>query len=158
MLTGRRAFVRETVPETMTAILRDDIPDLRNSNPQVSLPLEQLMRRCLDKDPARRFQSTQDLAFALSTVGTASTSSAAAIAPAPAPLAPAKHQPYLAIAATALVALALGAILATALRPQPAATTAPLRRLTISLPEAEPLAPASTMPLGLGKLSIAVLA
>jgi serine/threonine protein kinase len=39
MLTGRRAFVRDTVPETMTAILRDDIPDLRNSNPQVSLPL-----------------------------------------------------------------------------------------------------------------------
>ena len=156
MLTGRRAFVRDTVPETMTAILRDDIPDLRNSNPQVSLPLEQLMRRCLDKDPARRFQSTQDLAFALSTFGTASTSSAAAIAPAPAPLAPAKHQPYLAIAATALVALALGAILATALRSQPAATTAPLRRLTISLPEAEPLAPANTMPLGLGKLSIAV--
>jgi Tol biopolymer transport system component len=114
------------------------------------------MRRCLDKDPARRFQSTQDLAFALSTVGTASTSSAAAIAPAPAQPAPAKHQPFLAIAATALVALALGAMLATALRPQPAATAAPLRRLTISLPDTEPLAPASTSPLGLGKKSIAL--
>ena len=157
MLTGRRAFARETVPETMTAILRDDVPDLHNSNPQVTLPIEQVLRRCLDKDPARRFQSTQDLAFALSTAGTSSTSSGAVVttAPATAPE-PVRGRSYVAIAATAVVALALGAILATAVRPQAVRPAAALRRLTISLPGTEPLAPAGTAPLGLEKAAIAI--
>lgn len=158
MLTARRPFARDTVPETMTAILREDIPDLRSDNPQISLPLEQVLRRCLDKDAVRRFQSTQDLAFALSTVGTASTSSAAAMSagvPASTPEL-AKGRPYLAIAATALAALALGAILATVFRPPAATPTAPLRRLTLSLPDSEPVAPPSASPLGLGMRSIAL--
>src|SRR6185436_7248842 len=68
MLTGRRAFLRETIRETMTAILRDDLPDIHSSNPQVSLPLEQLLRRCVDKDPTRRFEAMHGLAIALSAI------------------------------------------------------------------------------------------
>ena len=114
MLTGKRAFVRETVPETMTAILRDDIPDLHDSNPQVSLPLEQLLRRCLDKDPARRFQSMHDLAIALSTIEAAPTSSTTAVMSVPefVPPVPEKRRPGLPIAAVVFVALAFGAIVA----------------------------------------------
>ena len=114
MLTGRRAFVRETVPETMTAILRDDVPDLRNSNPQVSLPLEQLMRRCLDKDPARRFEAMHDLAIALSTIEVTPTSSTTAVMSVPefVPPVPEKRRPGLPIAAVVFVALAFGAIVA----------------------------------------------
>jgi len=152
MLTGRRAFARETVPETMTAILRDDIPDIHSSGSQVSVPLEQVLRRCLDKDPSRRFQSTQDLAFALSTVGGATTSSAGAALS----TASTNWRRPLKVAAVVIGALALGAIGATIVRPQPTTETAPLRRLTISLPDTERLAPASTSPLGLGKISVAV--
>jgi eukaryotic-like serine/threonine-protein kinase len=114
MLTGRRAFVRETVPETMTAILRDDIPDINSSNSQVAQSLEQLLRRCLDKDPARRFQSMQDLALALSTIGAASPSSTSAIVPVPVSVSPppGKRRQDLPIAAMVFVALALGAVLA----------------------------------------------
>ncbi|MET0166226.1 MAG: serine/threonine-protein kinase [Vicinamibacterales bacterium] len=114
MLTGRRAFVRDTVPETMTAILRDDVPDLRNSNPQVSLPLEQLMRRCLDKDPARRFEAMHDLASALSTIEVTSPSSTTAVMSVPEFVLPApeKRRPGLPIAAVVFVALAFGAIVA----------------------------------------------
>jgi Tol biopolymer transport system component len=156
MLTGRRAFGRETVPETMTAILRDDVPDLHHSNPQVTLPIEQLLRRCLDKDPARRFQSTEDLAFTLSTAVISSTSSGAVTtAPAMAPE-PVRRRSTVAIAATAVVALALGAILALAFRQQAVLPTAELRRLTLSLPDGEPIAPASAAPLGLGMRSIAI--
>ena len=153
MLAGRRAFARDTVPETMTAILRDDIPDIHSSTSQVSVPLEQVLRRCLDKDPARRFQSTEDLAFALSTVGATTSSTAAVLT---APPSPSNWRRHLVMAAVAIVALAAGAIAAIALRPQAAAPISPLRRLTISLPDAEPLAPASTSPLGLGKISIVV--
>jgi serine/threonine protein kinase len=70
-----RVRPRGPFPEMMTAILRDDIPDLHNSNPQVSLPVEQLLRRCLDKIPARRFEAMHDLAIALSTIEAAPTSS-----------------------------------------------------------------------------------
>ena len=114
MLTGRRAFVRETVPETITAILREDIPDIHRSNPQVSLPLDELLRRCLDKDPERRFQSTQDLAVALSTVGVASTPSMTPVVSEPDSVSPprGKRRPDLPIAVIVFVALALGAVLA----------------------------------------------
>jgi Tol biopolymer transport system component len=153
MLTGRRAFARDTVPETMTAILRDDVPDIRSRTSQVSVPLEQVLRRCLDKDPSRRFQSTHDLAFALATVGGATTSSATAAISA----APSGWSRRVVIAAIAVGAVALGAIGAMVLGPRPATATPPaLRRLAISLPDAEPLAPASTSPLALGSRSIAI--
>lgn len=110
MVTARRAFARDTVPETTTAILRDDIPDIHSSTSQISVPLEQVLRRCLDKDPSRRFQSTQDLASALSMVGSATiTSAAAVISPAPLPSSSRRH---LAIPAIAIGAIVVGAIVA----------------------------------------------
>ena len=114
MLTGRRAFLRETIRETMTAILRDDLPDIHSSNPQVSLPLEQLLRRCVDKDPARRFEAMHDLAIALSTIEAAPASSTTAVMSVPefAPTVPEKRRPSLPIAAIVFVALAFGAIVA----------------------------------------------
>jgi eukaryotic-like serine/threonine-protein kinase len=110
MLTGRRAFARATVPDTLTAILRDDIPDVHDGMSQVPIPLEQVLRRCLDKDPSRRFQSTQDLAFALSAVENATTTPAAVmVSPAPSPSNSRRH---LAIATFAIGALVVGAIAA----------------------------------------------
>ena len=113
MLTGRRAFLRETIRETMTAILRNDLPDIHSSNPQVSLPLEQLLRRCLDKDPTRRFEAMHDLAIALSAIEVTPTSSTTAVMSVPAfvPV-PEKRRPDLPIAAVVFVALAVGAIVA----------------------------------------------
>jgi serine/threonine protein kinase len=110
MLTGRRAFARPTVPETLTAILADDIPDIHNGTSRVSVPLEQVLRRCLDKDPSRRFQSTQDLASALGMVGSATvTSAAAVVSPAPSP---SNSRWHLAIAAIAIGALVVGTVAA----------------------------------------------
>ncbi|HXM51436.1 MAG TPA: protein kinase [Pyrinomonadaceae bacterium] len=65
MLAGQRAFQRETTAETMTAILREEPPELSETNTKTSLPLEKIVRRCLEKKPERRFQSTSDLGFAL---------------------------------------------------------------------------------------------
>ena len=114
MLTGARAFVRETVPETVTAILSSDLPEIPSSNPRVSLPLEQVLRRCVDKDPARRFESMHDLALALSTIEAAPASSPTVVTPVPesVPPVPEKRRPGLPIAAMVFVALAFGAIVA----------------------------------------------
>ena len=64
MVSGRRAFSRETAAETMTAILRDDPADMPESV-EVPPPLRGIVHHCLEKVPAERFQSARDLAFAL---------------------------------------------------------------------------------------------
>jgi serine/threonine protein kinase len=65
MLCGKHAFRRETIAETMTAILKEDPPEVSTINPTINLPLERIVRRCLEKQPERRFQTASDLAFAL---------------------------------------------------------------------------------------------
>ena len=61
MLAGRRPFVGDTSAETMTAILKQDPPAI----PGVSAQVEQIVRHCLEKEPAARYQSARDLAFQL---------------------------------------------------------------------------------------------
>jgi eukaryotic-like serine/threonine-protein kinase len=67
MLTGRRAFSRDTAAETMTAILREDPPDVASGAALVPPAVARTVRRCLEKRPGERFQSARDLAFALET-------------------------------------------------------------------------------------------
>ena len=65
MLTGRRAFRGESAADTLSAVLKEDPPALSESNRNVSPALERLVLHCLEKDPAARFHSASDLAFAL---------------------------------------------------------------------------------------------
>src|SRR3989442_1441915 len=67
MLAGRRAFHGESPAETMSAILKEDPPDLSETNKNVSPALERLVNHCLEKNPEARFHSASDLAFALET-------------------------------------------------------------------------------------------
>src|SRR5262249_21406102 len=75
MITGRRAFKRETMAETMTAILNEEPAELSASNPNINPSLERIVNRCLEKKPDRRFQSTADLGFALDALSAPSSSS-----------------------------------------------------------------------------------
>ncbi len=68
MLTGRRAFQRETAAETMTAILKDDVPELSATGRQVPTPLDRIVRRCLEKNADERLQAARDVAIALDAV------------------------------------------------------------------------------------------
>jgi eukaryotic-like serine/threonine-protein kinase len=68
MLTGIRAFKRDTTAETMTAILKDDPPELLESGKQIPPALDRIVRHCLEKAPEQRFQSARDLAFDLESV------------------------------------------------------------------------------------------
>jgi len=86
MTTGRRPFHRDTVAETMTAILREDPPSLTDSIPDVPVGLERVVQRCLEKQPTERFQSASDLAFA---VESASATSSATLLPIDLPAEPA---------------------------------------------------------------------
>jgi eukaryotic-like serine/threonine-protein kinase len=64
MLSGQHPFRRATPADTTTAILRDDPPTFSEA---LAVPhvLEHIVRHCLEKEPAARFQSASDLAFAL---------------------------------------------------------------------------------------------
>lgn len=78
MASGRRAFARETAAETMTAILREDPPDLVRDSAALSSSFESIVRHCLEKRPEERFQSARDLAFALQSLGSSTASGGAA--------------------------------------------------------------------------------
>jgi len=62
MLSGARAFKRQTSADTLSATLHDDPSALPASIPP---GLAQIVQRCLEKEPAQRFQSAADLAFAM---------------------------------------------------------------------------------------------
>jgi serine/threonine protein kinase len=72
MLTGRRAFRGETEVDTITAVLREDPPEIHLEQANIPVQFQQVVRHCLEKDPEDRFQSTRDLAFALETLAVAS--------------------------------------------------------------------------------------
>src|SRR5262252_3297300 len=72
MLTGKRAFKKDTTAETMTAILKEEPPELTETGWQGPLGLQKILSRCLEKNVERRFQSASDLAFAIESLsGTA---------------------------------------------------------------------------------------
>jgi eukaryotic-like serine/threonine-protein kinase len=68
MLSGRRAFHGGSAAETMSAILKEDPPELSDTNRNVSPALERLVNHCLEKNPEARFHSARDVAFALEAV------------------------------------------------------------------------------------------
>jgi serine/threonine protein kinase/Tol biopolymer transport system component len=74
MLSGRRAFKGESSVETMNAILKDEPPELETD--KLKLSLERIVRRCLEKEPSRRFQSARDVGFALEAISGTSSASA----------------------------------------------------------------------------------
>ncbi len=73
MLTGKRAFKRETSAETMSAILREEPRELNDAGWQGPLALQRILVRCLEKNVERRFQSASDLAFAIESLSGTST-------------------------------------------------------------------------------------
>ena len=65
-LTGQQPFRRQSVVDTLHAILHDEPAELP---PQVPRVVQQIVARCLQKQPDARFQSARDLEFALATAG-----------------------------------------------------------------------------------------
>ena len=65
MLSGKRAFRRDTQVESLNAILKEDPPEISGTGQIVPSALERIMGRCLEKDPAERFRSAHDVALAM---------------------------------------------------------------------------------------------
>ena len=130
LLTGRRAFDRESRVETLNAILHDDVPALGAAAANIPIALDRIVRRCLEKDPDARFQSARDLAFALDTAAdmAAPTSTAVTLPTVP------RRIHWSALAATVLVASGLAAFATWRLQPSPVLTTRQLARFALPPP------------------------
>src|SRR3984885_10185019 len=65
MLCGQRAFRRDSWISTLVAILHDEPPSLRDIRASIPPSVEQIVTRCMRKDPAQRFQSMLEIKQAL---------------------------------------------------------------------------------------------
>ena len=61
MLTGQRPFSGETSAEILSSIIKDTPDSTSDLNPTIPRDLAKLVRRCLAKDPERRYQSAKDI-------------------------------------------------------------------------------------------------
>jgi hypothetical protein len=127
MLSGRRAFRGDTSAETMTAILREEPPELSAAGRPLPPALERIVRHCLEKEPPERFQSASDIAFALESLSGISDSG-------PKPVITGagrgSWRRFVAPAAAALLLLAAGALLGRQFAAGPSETAAQYRKLT----------------------------
>jgi serine/threonine-protein kinase len=65
LLTGHAPFVRETAMETLVAHVHEQPPHVRDLRPEVPADLAEVVMRCLEKDPAARYQDADSLEEAL---------------------------------------------------------------------------------------------
>ena len=108
LLSGRKAFKRDTASDTMAAIMRDEPPELSGSGRTIPVALDHIVRHCLEKDRDSRFQSARDITFALSEASDATPAiTTGAQAPAPSP----GGKRLFWIAGAAIVLLAVGSLL-----------------------------------------------
>jgi predicted ATPase len=68
MVTGKRAFHRNTIVETMVAILREQPDPIVGQNHDAPAPLCWAIERCLAKEPEKRYATTRDLARELAAI------------------------------------------------------------------------------------------
>jgi TolB-like protein len=66
LLSGKKAFKRDTAADTMSAILKEEPPELSDSGRNISPALDRVIKHCLEKDRNNRFQSARDIVFVLS--------------------------------------------------------------------------------------------
>jgi len=79
LLAGKPAFQADSAVEVMHAIVAEDPPELPQSVPD---GLRRIVKRCIEKKPAQRFQSARDLAFALrSFAGLSASAKTTVVAP-----------------------------------------------------------------------------
>ncbi len=102
MLSGRRAFKRDTASDTIAAILKEEPPELTESGRNVSPALDHIVKHCLEKDRNNRFQTAKDVAFALSEASAPTTTSGVQLAAPPA----SRNKVFVAVAAIVVLAVA----------------------------------------------------
>jgi serine/threonine-protein kinase len=123
MLTGRPAFGRATLTDTLAAVIERE-PDWSALPPATPPEIRRLLGRCLTKSPHRRLRDIADAAFAIEDTHDC----------APAPIRRRRGGPMLALA---LIAVLIVVVAGLALRPRVLPAASPVLRTTITLAPGE---------------------
>jgi serine/threonine protein kinase/Tol biopolymer transport system component len=144
MLAGQRAFQGATSVDMITAILKEDPPDLPVAERHIPPALERIVDRCLEKSPSARFQSATDLAFALESLSSHSDRSEAGAVPTAASTRRSRARvAWIAAAVASIALIGTGAVTVRHLRE--ASPVADPVRFVITPPENTPLSQAAPM-------------
>ncbi|HEY1661417.1 MAG TPA: serine/threonine-protein kinase [Verrucomicrobiae bacterium] len=65
LLLGRNIFKGETPDESRQRVLNMEVPDFRKMDARIDGPLNDIMQRCLARDPAQRYASAEQLLYDL---------------------------------------------------------------------------------------------
>ncbi|MBK9088855.1 MAG: protein kinase [Holophagales bacterium] len=135
MLAGQRAFRGETPMDTMSAILSREPPPISGLGRDVPPALQAIVERCLEKDPAKRYQSAAEVRSALEVVQSGVVSSGDLPGAA-------RRRSRLAVAALAVAAAAVvGTVALVRVRSAPPGGSAPARRAPAAVPASPATAP-----------------
>jgi eukaryotic-like serine/threonine-protein kinase len=132
MATGRKAFEGKTSASVMAKIMEAEPPSMASLTPMTPPALDRVVKRCLAKDPDRRWQTASDLCEELKWIAEGgSQAGAAAVAPV---LARANWRKRLAWAGAGLVVCAMIGLAVWTLKPAPTPASRLVTRFTITLP------------------------
>lgn len=117
--TRRRPFEADSDVDVMHRILHDKPVPVDEINPAVPTEVRRMIRRCLAKDPERRYQSMKDLAIELREIvdefdelTTSASSHGSGSRSAAAPILPPQRKPWVWIIVASVALLALAAVVA----------------------------------------------
>jgi len=60
--TGRKPFAGDSIVDTLHKIIYDPAPAITDFNPSASIELQRVIRKCLAKEPEKRYQTIRDTA------------------------------------------------------------------------------------------------
>ncbi len=165
MVTGRRTFEGDEITDVLARLIERE-PDWSALPPDTAPEMRRLLERCLTKDAKARLRDIGEARVTMDEViarpATTTTVAAALVATsALAPVSaghPTRERAIWAAAGFALAALAATILFWTLTGPgaSPRSTSMPVKRLTITLPDGEPLALAKFGPLGVGRTAVAL--
>jgi Tol biopolymer transport system component len=135
MVSGQRAFPRDSAVETLNAILKEEPPELSAGSSPIAPALDRIIRHCLEKNPDERFQAARDLAFAIEALSGYSGTSAARLDAIPLPERMKSRERLAWIIAGILLLVSLTAIGFTIAQLRRAPAEAHPIRFSVSLPE-----------------------
>ena len=129
MLTGRRAFEGEDVSDTLAAVLRAE-PDWTALAPDVPVPIQTLVRRCLEKDRRTRIADISTARFLMNEPALAVAPAAAVAAPGPI-----RRPLWRRLIPIGVVSIVAAAVTAIALLIARGTTASPVTRFVVMLPD-----------------------
>jgi serine/threonine protein kinase/Tol biopolymer transport system component len=156
MATGKKAFTGKSQASLIGAILHTEPPAISTSQPMTPPALDRVVKRCLAKDPDDRWQTARDLTMELAWISEGGSQAGVA-----APVMARNKLPKRVIWISA--GLAIAAVAATLIvwalagrSTAPPSTSKSVKRVTINLPDAQPLALAKFGPMGIGRTAVAL--